>query len=233
MSAPYIPGLTKPSGKDNVFLTLSGTRTSTPLDEYATVPTDAEKSGDFSALGQPAIYDPLTLQQFVSNVIPSIRIAPQAAALLKYYPEPNLPGTVQNYHLLTTAQSNSTQAGVRYMRSLGANASPLGFGGRGGGGRRAQQNEGLRQSINFNYNWSHSAQDKVNMFPQLGGKTSSDSNSGAGRLHGGLSPRDQHLQHELEPQQQPDDELLHQSGRHRESAWRHRAERRVGDGDAD
>ena len=43
-----------------MFLTLSGSRSSSPLDEYATVPTDAEKSGDFSATGLPAIYDPTT-----------------------------------------------------------------------------------------------------------------------------------------------------------------------------
>ncbi len=178
MSSPYIPGLTKPSGKDTMFLSFSGTRTSSPLDEYATVPTDAERGGDFSAAGLAAIYDPTTLQQFTSNVIPSARIAPQATALLKYFPEPNLPGTVQNYHLLSTAQSNTTQGGVRYMRGLGSNASPFGLGGRGGGGgRRAQQNQGLRQSINFNYNWGHTASDNVNIFPQLSGKTSSGSNS--------------------------------------------------------
>ncbi|HUB31166.1 MAG TPA: carboxypeptidase-like regulatory domain-containing protein, partial [Terracidiphilus sp.] len=180
ISAPYLPGLTKPSGKDTMFLTLSGTRSSSPLDEYATVPTDAEKSGDFSAPGQPAIYDPTSFQQFmlngVANVIPPSRISPQAAALLAYFPEPNLPGSVQNYHLLSTAQSNTTQAGARYMRSIGSNVSPFGFGGRGGG-RRAQTNQGLRQSINFNYNWAHTAKDNVNIFPQLGGKTSSGQNS--------------------------------------------------------
>ncbi len=183
VSAPYLPGLTKPSGKDTVFLTLSGSRNSSPLDEYATVPTDAERAGDFSAAGQPPIYDPTTFQQFISNgipnVIPASRIDAQAKALLQYFAEPNLPGTVQNYHLLTTTQSNATQAGVRYMRSLGANATPfmgLGRGG-GGGGRRTQQNQGLRQSINFNYNWSHTASDNVNLFPQLGGKNASDSYS--------------------------------------------------------
>ena len=67
MSSPYIPGLTKPSGKDTMFLSLSGTRTSSPLDEYATVPTDAERGGDFSAAGLPPIYDPTTFQQFTSN----------------------------------------------------------------------------------------------------------------------------------------------------------------------
>jgi hypothetical protein len=156
MSAPYLPGLTKPSGKDAVFLTLSGQRNSTPTDQYATVPTDAERAGNIDGLA------PITP-------------VPQAVALLKYFPEPTpaLINATQNYHLLTTAQSNSTQAGVRYMRSLGKNASLLGT---RGGGRRSQT-QGLRQSVNFNYNWSHSAADNVNLFPELGGKNSSDSNA--------------------------------------------------------
>ena len=165
MSAPYIPHLTKPSGKDTVFLTLSGTRGSTPQDTYAVVPTDAEKAG--------------TIPGVATTITPTA----QAKALLAYYPEPNLTGNASgyNYHLLTTAQSNSTQAGARYMRSIGAGGSPMG-GGRGGfgggGGRRNQNtNQGLRQSINFNYNWSHSAADDVNIFPQLGGKTASSSNA--------------------------------------------------------
>jgi hypothetical protein len=78
-----------------------------------------------------------------------------------------------NYHLLTTAQSNSTRAGIRYMRALGKNASLAGM----RGGRRGQASQGLRQSINMNFNWSHSAQDDVNMFPLLGGKGSTDSES--------------------------------------------------------
>jgi len=187
-SAPYIPHLTKPSGKDTVFLTLSGSRSSTPQDNYATIPTDAERSGDFSAAGLPAIYDPATLQQFIfngtPNVIPPTRIAAQATALMQIFPEPNLTptgGLPYNYHLLTTAQSNSTQAGIRYNRSLGANATRPG-GGRGGGGvgggRRGQNtNQGLRQSINLNYNWSHSASDLVSLFPELGGKSASSSYS--------------------------------------------------------
>jgi hypothetical protein len=179
MSAPYIPGLTKPSGKDTVFLTLSGSRSSNPVDDYATVPTDAERAGDFSATQLPAIFDPSTLQQFtnngVANVIPPGRISQQAQSLLQYFPEPNIANSIQNYHLLTTQQSNATQAGIRYMRGIGANASPFGLGGRGG--RRAQQNQGLRQSVNANYNWSHAAADNVNIFPQLGGKTASTSYS--------------------------------------------------------
>ena len=184
MSAPYIPHLTKPSGKDTVFLTLSGSRQSTPEDEYAIVPTDLERGGDFSAAGQPVIYDPTTGLPFANNKIPggpSGRIAPQAAALMQIFPEPNLTpsgGINYNYHLLTTAQTNSTQAGIRYNRSLGKNATLPGGGGRGGGGGgRRNQNQGLRQSININYNWSDSAADLVNFIPELGGKSASTSNS--------------------------------------------------------
>jgi len=154
---PYLPKLTKPSGKDTVFLTLSGQRSSLPSDQYATVPTEAEREGD------------------VPGVATKITPVPVAANLLKYFPLPNLPGDVQNYHLLTTAQDNNTRAGVRYMRGIGANATP--FGAFGGRGRRSQPPQGLRQSVNFNYNWSHGAQDNINIFPGLGGKGSTDSNS--------------------------------------------------------
>jgi hypothetical protein len=167
MSPPYLPHLTKPSGKDMMFLTLSGTRSSNPLDQYATVPTDGsfpgtanERSGNI-----PRLANPVTPVQAATN-------------LLQFFPAPNLPGYAQNYHLLTTAQSNTTQAGARYMRSLGKNATQPG-GGRGGfgGGGRRPQNQGLRQNINFNYNWTDSASDRVNVFPQLGGKNSSAANS--------------------------------------------------------
>src|SRR6185437_14040637 len=161
MTAPYIPGVTKASGKDTVFLTLSGSRNSNPLDQYATVPTVAERAGSVPGVSQ------------------TITPVSQAVALLHYIPLPNLASPSSeglNYHQLTTEQSNATQAGVRYMRGLGANATPFGFGGRGGGGRRSQA-QGLRQSIHLNYNWSHAASDNVNLVPVLGGKTASDSNS--------------------------------------------------------
>lgn len=181
MSEQYIPRLTKPSGKDSVFLTLSGQRSSNPLDEYATVPTQAERGGDFSAPGEPVIYDPATGQPFLNNQITS-GISPVANILLNgngtlgpFLPMPNLPGAVQNYHLLTTAQSNTTQLGMRYMRGIGKNAQLMGPGGHG---RRNNTNlPGLRQNINFNYNWSGAASDNVNIFPELGGKTSTNSNS--------------------------------------------------------
>jgi hypothetical protein len=189
MSSPYIPHLTKPSGKDAVFFTLSGQRSSGVMDQYATVPTVAERGGDFSATGLPPIYDPATGQQFSGSIngVPTLNVIPSsyfsnspALALLTcltqnctpFIPEPNLTGNSNgfNYHLLTTAQSNSTQFGARYMRSLGKNATLT-------TNRRTAQTQGLRQSINFNYNWAGTAADNVNIFPQLGGKNSSNSNS--------------------------------------------------------
>ena len=185
ISAPYIPGLTKPSGKDTVFLTLSGSRGSNPVDEYATVPTDAERAGDFSAAGIPAIFDPTTFQQFSSdgilNVIPTARISAQGKAAPPVFSRaeyselaaelsPALDSTVQLHtsrHPLY-AQHRRERVAVWSWRTRR---------GGGGGGRRAQQSQGLRQSVNANFNWSHSASDNVNLFPQLGGKTASNSYS--------------------------------------------------------
>jgi len=145
------------------------------MDEYATVPTDAERTGNLAGL--PALYDQTAnYAPYLNNQIP---VSPAAAQMLKYFPEPNLSGNSNgyNYHLLTTSQSNSTQAGVRYMRSFGANATQRG-GGRGGSGvGRRSQSQGLRQSINFNYNWSNTASDNVGLVPQLGGKSTLHSNS--------------------------------------------------------
>src|ERR1035441_6299479 len=126
MSAPYIPRLTKPSGKDTVFLTLSGTRQSTPQDDYATVPTDLERGGDFSAAGLPPIYNPANFQQFAyngnANVIPPASLAAKETALMKYFPEPNLVGgsanNAYNYHLLTTAQTNRSEEHTSELQSL-------------------------------------------------------------------------------------------------------------------
>ena len=156
MSEPFIPKLTKPSGKDTVFLTLSGTRTSNPIDQYAVVPT-AEQRGS------------------CVNTITTSQSA--GCNLLTFFPVPNLANNSEgyNYYFASTAQANTTQAGLRYIRSLGKNASlPTGGGrGGGGGGRRNQQNQGLRQSVNANVNWSDSASDNINLFPDLGGKTAS------------------------------------------------------------
>src|SRR5208282_1200993 len=117
---PFIPKLTKPSSKDFIFLTLSGQRSTSPLNEYATVPTDPERAGDFSDLvgtngALIPIYNPATPgTAFPNNLIPPSLINPVAVALLNYYPAPNILGTTtQNYRLLTTSGTNTDVLGIR------------------------------------------------------------------------------------------------------------------------
>lgn len=72
-----------------------------------TVPTQAERTGDFSALLSQGIviYDPLTAvrradgrierQPFPGNVIPANRLNPVGVNYVGYYPQPNQPGDAQ------------------------------------------------------------------------------------------------------------------------------------------
>jgi hypothetical protein len=71
-----------------------------------TVPTEAMRNGDFSALlsQNVIIYDPATARPdgtgvlrspFPNNIIPPNRINPVARQLLQYYPAPNQPGDAQ------------------------------------------------------------------------------------------------------------------------------------------
>lgn len=97
----------------------------------ATLPTDAELSGDFSAISAP-IYDPLTnpRQQFsyngVPNVIPPNRINPIAKSLIAFpiYGKPNTAGTmtpegpVNNFFSLSTAGGVNDQYTIRADQTL-------------------------------------------------------------------------------------------------------------------
>ncbi len=87
------------SGKDRsfFFLDYEAQRLRQGLVMSGTVPTLAQRSGDFTATGLKTIYDPLALpnrQQIscngVFNVICPNRISPQAQAILAYYPTANV-----------------------------------------------------------------------------------------------------------------------------------------------
>ena len=128
------------------------------------MPDAVLRGGDFS--GQPTIYDPQNGQPFANNQIPAGRISPQATNLLDYIPLPNITTTNrQNYQRLTTATTNTTTVGARYMRSLGGGTAVSSMIRQFTGA----SSPGLQQSINVNFNYSHSAADEVNLFPELGG----------------------------------------------------------------
>jgi hypothetical protein len=80
-----------------------------PITSLHTVPTAAMRAGDFSALlslgPNYQIYDPFTTvpapnnrfrrNPLPGNIIPPTRIDPAARAFSRYFPDPNLPGTVE------------------------------------------------------------------------------------------------------------------------------------------
>ena len=86
------------------FGSWDGTRERTSSVSRYSVPTADQRAGDFSAYTANPIYDPLTgnpdgtgRQQFPGNRIPGNRISPITQKIQAFYPDPNLPGTSNNY----------------------------------------------------------------------------------------------------------------------------------------
>jgi trimeric autotransporter adhesin len=177
----------------------NGSRGSNPYDAFSTVPTQDERTGNFSSAtyndGKPVqIFDPKTGRQYqfngVSNAIDPSLISPASNALLQYIPLPNIATTAsgQNFHYVTSAASNSDTVMLRLIHNLGPASRPgpgpfviggPGGGGGGGGQRRAQNN------INFGLNWSRSSSNIVNPFPSLaGGSGTQGLNASAGWTYG-------------------------------------------------
>jgi hypothetical protein len=210
---PYIPGLTKPNTKQFVFINLTGKKNLTADLYNGTVPTLAERQGNFAGLtsgtGNNAtaiqLYNPANGAAIAGNNFANagLGISPQAQALLNlgYYPLPNIAPNAQgnNYQTITNGGSNSVAINTRYVRTLGGGTNtPVGRFGGGGGGRGGGQNANLppslRQNINLSYNYSHSANDNRQIFLPLGGATVSDGNAlnvgytiGYGRLSNNAS----------------------------------------------
>ena len=88
------------------FINYTGQRTKNGFDRISTVPTAAERAGDFSHIAQ-TIYDPATNAPFPGNVIPASRINTTALGLLSFIPLPNAGGLRNNYQLIAANPSNS------------------------------------------------------------------------------------------------------------------------------
>jgi hypothetical protein len=97
-----------------------------PNSATLTVPTAAMKNGDFSGLKAPngspaAIYDPATTRidpvtgrvirdPFPANIIPTTRFDPVALNVMKFFPNPNQPGSITGGgNLATTGGYNFTK----------------------------------------------------------------------------------------------------------------------------
>jgi hypothetical protein len=108
LDAPIVlPRLYDGRNKTFFMTNLEWARLVQPATNIDTVPTPAERGGDFSGLRQTNgsainIYDPLTTQlvggqnvrtQFPGNLIPQARMSPVGLAIMGYIPPPNAPGT--------------------------------------------------------------------------------------------------------------------------------------------
>ncbi len=122
--------------RDFLFGFYEGFRNRQGITQSTTVPSDAQRAGDFSGLPSPLI-NYFTGQPFPGNRIPAEAMSPMALSLLSFYPHanagPNLFATTQ------TMTNNADQGGLRfdhvvsasdqvsahYTRSSGANVNPL------------------------------------------------------------------------------------------------------------
>ena len=112
---------------DSTFFTLSyfGTRGQSAFYNVGTVPTGAERIGDFSQAfingSVPTIYNPATGAPFAGNIIPGSLLNPAAVGLLQYIPQPNLPGTVQNFQFVTAVPADTDNVSLRLNQNIGKN----------------------------------------------------------------------------------------------------------------
>ena len=159
--------------KTNFVLTYNGNHGSSVFDQYANVPTLAQRSGDFSALAT-ALIDPATGRPFPNNQVP---VSAVAQSLLQYIPQPNVPGTTQsNFHYTTTTPSAGDTVNLRVTHNFTPAVAGGGRGGgRGGGfgggrgGRGAQAATGTSVNMTAQLQFRRTDSDSTNINPLLGG----------------------------------------------------------------
>jgi hypothetical protein len=151
------------SEKTFFFVNYTGNLLRNPFDATTTVPTLAERKGDFSALGT-VLYDPSTHSPLAGNQI--LRIDPIALGLLNYIPLPNQANAVQNYRFIAAVPANSQNLNTRMNQTLskndrialtfnlqdrnGANAQTFGF-----------RDETKGRGINVNLSWTHNLSSRI------------------------------------------------------------------------
>jgi len=109
------------NGKDKTFFFVNyeAQRIRTGGAQFADVPTPQEVQGDFSARGNPIIYDPTTYnpatqtrQPFPGNIIPADRISKRGVTAASLFPAPNYQGSVAgNNYVRSPAQKNDYDQG--------------------------------------------------------------------------------------------------------------------------
>lgn len=168
-----IPHVYDGTDKTFFYINFGGTWARTPVDQFATVPTAAERNGDFSA-DNVQIYNPLSNltgpRTLMTNAgcfqvtpasplppagtcIPTSLISQQAVNLLNYIPLPNIPvtnvaGQNFNFHLQTNVPGISNRLNVNVTHQISS-----------------------KLSLQVNYNLSDATSHSLNSFPGIEGNT--------------------------------------------------------------
>ena len=177
-----IPKLYHGGSKTFFFVNYNGTRSDNPVDTFSTVPTAAERIGNFSSICQTGftagicndrdssgnvlhqLYSPFTQLAIPNNNLSSAGLPLNSAAtgLLTFIPLPNLPGAAQNFRFVTSTTNNSDDLNIRVIQAIGGSHI--------GSRRRGPQN-----NLTFGFHY-HSADNALtNVFPSVGGDTSTRS----------------------------------------------------------
>lgn len=148
-----IPHIYDGSDKTFFFANYSLNRQQSPQDSFATVPTQAERGGNFCAVVSQ-LYNPFSNSNGPRQPLGcSIPIGMQdiaAMGIVKFIPPPNLPGTVQNYHLETTVPTSSDSVNIHILHTISR-----------------------RFSLNGGYNFNSGRGNTLGQFLTLGGTSSS------------------------------------------------------------
>jgi trimeric autotransporter adhesin len=164
-----IPHIYDGTDKTFFYINFGGTWSRTPVDQFSTVPTIAERNGDFSA-DNVQLYNPLSdlkgprtlftnagcYQAMPSSplppagtCIPTSMISSQANNLLAFIPLPNIPvtnvaGQNFNYHLQTNVPGLSNRLNVNVTHQISS-----------------------KLSLQVNYNLSNGTAHTLNSFPGI------------------------------------------------------------------
>ncbi|MHB8755454.1 MAG: outer membrane beta-barrel protein, partial [Candidatus Acidiferrales bacterium] len=116
-----IPHIYDGSDKTFFFANYMLDRQQSPEDVFSTVPTQAERGGNFCGV-VTQLYNPFSNpggpRQPIGCSIPNGMLDNAALGLLKFIPSANLPGTVQNYHLETTVPQSSDFVNVHILHTI-------------------------------------------------------------------------------------------------------------------
>lgn len=106
-------------GRTMFTLSFQLNRNTNPFTSFSTLPSTAERLGDFSSTRTNAIiYDPAAQAPFPGNRVPVSRISPTANSLLSLIPTANQTGLIQNFRVVTTVPQNLKQLSLSVARPL-------------------------------------------------------------------------------------------------------------------